>query len=100
MNSEKKPKGTPKNIHTPIKYFTEEQRKDAIRQSKTRYMVNKEWICNVCDNHNYSLSRKCKHLRTKQHTDAIGTREQTIPQSVYVGLLLFIISLLFVNRYL
>ena len=29
MNSEKKPGGR------PIKYFTEEKRKDAIRQSKT-----------------------------------------------------------------
>ena len=46
MNSEKKPRGR------PIKYFTEEERKDAIRQSKKRYMSNKEWICIVCDNHN------------------------------------------------
>ena len=38
MNSEKKPRGR------PIKYFTEEERKDAIRQSKTQYMLNKEWI--------------------------------------------------------
>ena len=57
MNSEKKPRGR------PIKYFTEEERKDSIRQSTTR----KEWICIVCDNHNYTLSGKCKHLRTKKH---------------------------------
>ena len=61
MNSEEKPRGR------PIKYFTEEKRKDAIRQSKTRYMSNKEWICIVCDDHNYTLSGKCKHLRTKKH---------------------------------
>ena len=50
-----------------IKYFTEEERKDAIRESKRKYMVNKEWICKVCDNHNYTLSGKTKHLRTKKH---------------------------------
>ena len=55
MNSEKKPRGR------PIKYFTEEERKDAIRQSKTRYMLNKEWICIVCDNHNYTLRHKHKN---------------------------------------
>ena len=65
MNSEKKPTGRQKNIHTAIKYCSEEERKYTIRQSKKRYMVNKEWICIVCDNHNYTLSGKCKHLRTK-----------------------------------
>ena len=31
MNSEEKPRCRPKNIHTPIKYLTEEERKDAIQ---------------------------------------------------------------------
>ena len=66
MDSEKKPRGR------PIKYFTEEERKDAIRKSKTRYMLNKEWICIVCDCHNYTLSGKCKHLHTKKHKDAVN----------------------------
>ena len=66
MNSEKKPRGR------PIKYFTEEERKDAIRQSKTQYMLNKEWICIVCDSHNYTLSGKCKHLHTKKHKGAVN----------------------------
>ena len=66
MNSEKKPRGR------PIKYFTEEERKDAIRQSKTRYMLNKEWICIVCNNHNYTLIGKCKHHRTKKHMEAVN----------------------------
>ena len=57
----KKGRGRP-----PI-YQTEEEKKDAIRQSKTRYMLNKEWIYIVCDDHNYTLSGKCKHLRTKKH---------------------------------
>ena len=35
-------------------------------------MVNKEWISIVCDNHNYTLSGKCKHLRTKKHMDAVN----------------------------
>ena len=66
MDSEKKPRGR------PIKYFTEEERKDAIRQSKKRYMSNKEWICIICDDHNYTLSGKCKHLRSKKHKDAVN----------------------------
>ena len=72
MNSEKKPRGRPKGIHTPIKYFTQEERQDAIRRSKTRYIVNKEWICIVCENHNYTLSGKCKHLRIKTHKDTVN----------------------------
>ena len=51
----------------PPKYNSEMERKNAIRESKTRYMLNKEWICIVCDNHNYTLSGKCKHLHTKKH---------------------------------
>ena len=72
MNSEKKPGGRPKAIHTPIKYFTQEERQDDIRRSKAQYMMNKEWLCIVCDNHNYTLSGKCKHLRTKKHMDAVN----------------------------
>ena len=67
MNSEKKPRGR------PIKYILLKRRGKTlfIRQSKTRYMLNKEWICIVCDNHNYTLSGKCKHLHTKKHNDAV-----------------------------
>ena len=35
-------------------------------------MVNKEWVYIVCDNHNYTLSGKCKHLRPKKHMDAVN----------------------------
>ena len=66
MDSEKKPRGR------PIKYFTEKERKNAIRESKRKYMVNKEWICIVCANHNYTLSGKCKHLSSKKHKDAVN----------------------------
>ena len=56
----------PKNIHTPIKYFTEEDKKNAIKQSKTKYMMNKEWFCPICGNINYTLAGKWNHLKTKE----------------------------------
>ena len=56
----------------PPKYNSEMERKNAIRESKRKYMVNKEWICIVCDNHNYMLSGKTKHLHTKKHKDAVN----------------------------
>ena len=59
--------GRPKNIHTPIKYFTEEDRKQAITQSKTKYMLNKQWLCPACGNRDYSLAGKWSHLGTKKH---------------------------------
>lgn len=49
------------------KYSNEENRKAAIRDSKTKYMVNKEWICSVCENRNYTLAGKWSHLKTKKH---------------------------------
>ena len=58
--------GRPKNIHTPIKHFSEEDRKQAIIQSKTKYMVNKIWICNFCD-YDYKLAGKTAHCKTKKH---------------------------------
>ena len=67
----KRGRGRPNGIHTPIKYFTEEERKQAITQSKTKYMVNKEWCCDVCAGHNYTLAGKTKHLKTKKHKDNV-----------------------------
>ena len=57
----------PKNIHTPIKYATEEERKNAIKKSKTKYMLNKDWFCPICKNRNYKLAGKWSHLKTKKH---------------------------------
>jgi len=52
----------------PKIYFTEKDRKDAIKKSKTKYMLNKEWYCDVCKNEiNYSLAGKWCHLKTKKH---------------------------------
>ena len=65
MDNENKPRDR------PPKYNSEMERKNAIRESKRKYMVNKEWICIVCNNHNYTLSGKCKHLHTKKHKDAV-----------------------------
>ena len=49
------------------KYFTEEEKINAIRQSKNKYMVNKEWLCPDCGNRNYTLAGKWTHLKSKKH---------------------------------
>ena len=51
----------------PIKYLTEEDRKNALTQSKTKYMLGKQWQCPVCDNHNYTLAGKWTHIHSKKH---------------------------------
>ena len=53
----------------PRKYFTEEERKQAIRPTKTKCMLNKEWRCPSCHNHNYTLAGKWTHLKTKKHKE-------------------------------
>ena len=49
------------------KYDTEEDRKNAIRESRTKYMLNKTWVCEVCGGHDYSLAGKHSHIRTRKH---------------------------------
>ena len=52
----------------PPKYSTEEERKDAIRRQKTKYMLNKEWYCDICKTgRNYTLAGKHCHLQKKMH---------------------------------
>ena len=51
----------------PPKYSTEEERKRAIQKSKNKHITNKEWICNCCGGHNYTMACKWRHLRTKKH---------------------------------
>lgn len=51
----------------PIKYLSEEERQKAITKSKTKYMLNKEWLCPVCGNRDYSLAGKWSHIKTKKH---------------------------------
>lgn len=50
-----------------IKYFTDEdKKKNAITKSKSKYMLNKEWFCDICKNYkNYSLAGKHSHIKTK-----------------------------------
>ena len=49
------------------KYDTEEDRRNAIRESKTKYMLNKTWICEACGGYDYSLASKFSHLKTRKH---------------------------------
>ena len=51
----------------PRKYFTEAERKQAIQQSKNKHILNKEWRCSVCDNHDYKMAGKWKHLNSIKH---------------------------------
>ena len=51
----------------PIKHLTNEDRLQAIKESKTRYMTIKEWRCPACGDHNYTLAGKHIHMKTKKH---------------------------------
>ena len=50
-----------------IFYKTEEERKEAIRQSKLKYAKEKEWYCEICPGKNYRMAKKWEHLHSKQH---------------------------------
>lgn len=45
INIMKSKLGRPLGIHTPIKYFTEEERKAAISKSKSKWIIKKPWHC-------------------------------------------------------
>jgi len=52
----------------PKKYSTEEERKEAVKQQKSKYMLKKEWYCDACKNElNYTHAGKWCHLNTKMH---------------------------------
>ena len=51
----------------PRKHFTKEERNEANIPTKTKYMLNKEWICPDCGDHNYTMVGKWNHLKTKKH---------------------------------
>ena len=57
------------------KYFTDEERKNAIREQKRKYIINKPWICEYCDNHNYTLSGIHCHLKTIKHKNNVQDYE-------------------------
>ena len=50
----------------PIKYDNDEDRRRAIRESKSKYMLGKLWHCDSCDC-DYSLAAKWMHMKTKKH---------------------------------
>ena len=52
----------------PKVYLTEEARKEALKKSKTKYMLDKEWYCDICKTgRNYTLAGKHCHLKTIKH---------------------------------
>ena len=64
----------------PPKYSTEEEKKEAIKKQKSKYMLDKEWYCNICNTgRNYTLAGKWCHLNTNKHrrnTIIINLREK------------------------
>ena len=50
----------------PIKYDNDNDRKQAIKESKTRYMLNKQWTCDICQ-YTANLASKWMHMKSKKH---------------------------------
>lgn len=49
------------------RYFTEEEKRNAIRNSKAKYMLNKKCFCDICkNNHDCKLAGKWTHLKSKK----------------------------------
>ena len=50
------------------KVFSDKEKKDAIRRSKSKYMLNKAWYCDICNTgKDYTLAGKSCHINTKKH---------------------------------
>ena len=47
-------------------YDSEKERKDAIRRSKTKYMLKTLWFCDLCLR-KYQSAGKFSHIKTKKH---------------------------------
>ena len=52
--------------HGPIKYFTEEERKEGVRRSLNKYLAKKKWFCDVCPNYSCKLANKWNHMQTQK----------------------------------
>ena len=50
----------------PIKFSSDEDRLKSIKDSKTKYMLNKSWKCDICQ-YEANLASKHMHLKTKKH---------------------------------
>ena len=48
------------------KFDNDIDRKQSIKESKTKYMLNKSWKCNICQ-YESNLASKHMHLKTKKH---------------------------------
>ena len=63
-------------VGRPKIYHTDEARREAIKRSKNRYMLNTIWKCNICNNdHEYSLAGKTMHIKSKKHKKNASTYE-------------------------
>ena len=68
-------RGRPYGIHTPIKYHTEEERKQARAISRKEYVQSKPWYCTVCERQ-YVITSKWPHLNSKKHKMNEEQKEQ------------------------
>ena len=62
----------------PRKYFTKEEKKEAMKPIKTNYMLNKEWICPECGDHNYTMAGKWTHLKSKKHIRNVQVMNENV----------------------
>ena len=69
----------------PIKY-SDEERKNALTQSKTKYMLNKEWRCKACDDHNYTMAGKWSHMHTRKHI--FNTIKKALEDDLHIELII------------
>ena len=66
VNQNKRGRGRPRIL-------TDAERNDHIRRSKSKYMLNKEWFCEICNTGtNYTLTGKSCHLKTKKHAKNVN----------------------------
>ena len=62
-----------KKKERPYFYKTKEERKDAIRRSKTCYMLSKIWYCEV-SSLGYCLAGTTQHLKMVKHNKNLLNR--------------------------
>ena len=55
------------------KYNTDEERLNAIRKCKNRYMMTKIWKCEYC-NKIMKMAGKTIHCRTRIHNDNVNKK--------------------------
>ena len=58
-------------------YFTEQDVKNAIKKSKTKYMVNRCWYCDICNNNkDYKLAGKWTHIKSLKHQKSVTLKNE------------------------